>query len=921
MKKLTTVLALIGLAFILFFLIGNNLFTNWLWFESIGYLSVFTTILLTQNLARIIFSLLLILSIFVNLLFTKQEILDYKARDKFVMTDSEELFVDEKRSILDLVNKKNLTWIFLGISILIGLLFASFSSNLWQLIQQYFNAATFEITDPIFNNDLSFYIFKLPFYEFIYRYLMLALVVNAFLAVIIYLFINSDHLADRKINLSSRVKYHLTILASLFMLLKAGGYWLARYDLLYSSSGVVFGAGYTDINAQLLALTVLTVLAVLVSIFMLVNLFTENFKLVAGGVGVLIVASIVLGGIYPAVIQRFRVEPNELAAEMPYIENNIELTQQAYNLADVKERRFSFDNELTAEDLQNNQGTVSNIRLWDPRPLASTYHQLQGMRNYYNFNDIDVDRYDINGEYRQVMLGARELNKQNLPERAKTWVNEKLKYTHGFGLAMSYVNLVTSDGQPEFLIKDLPPRSEFQLEVEEPRLYFGEETDDYVIVNTDVKEFDYPSGEREVNHVYQGSGGVQLSSMLRRAAFALRFGSANLILNDDMHDESRLQFSRNITERVNKIAPFLTYDGDPYLVLGEDGKLYWIQDAYTTTDRYPYSEPYNQSINYIRNSVKVVVDAYEGEVDFYIIDEDDPVVETYSRIFPELFTDFAEMPADLQKHIRYPEDLFKIQSQKYQAYHMEDPAEFYNQEDLWTVPNEKFAGNTIQMEPYYIIMDLPGEEVGEEFVLMLPYTPDRRDNMISWLAARSDGDNYGELVLYEFPEDRLAYGPMQIESRIDQDSEISERLSLWDQQGSRVIRGNLLVIPIENSVLYVEPVYLESEQSQIPELRRVIVAYDDQVVMANNLDLALAEIFGEQLLEDSEELVEELDFDSPEMAEVETELRSMQQLVGDALSTYSQAQSSLQEGDWGKYGELIDELEGILKELEKKSDL
>ncbi|KXS44567.1 MAG: hypothetical protein AWU54_710 [Candidatus Frackibacter sp. T328-2] len=908
-RKFLFIIVALGLIISSLFLSGIKFYTDWLWFDNIGYLSVFKTIFFTKIGISIGIGLLFALFVFINLLITKKEILEYKDANKVTIHDVDDPLAVEKNQFLDMINSKNLTWVFLGISILISLLFSTINADAWRIVKEFLNSSSFGVADPIFSKDIGFYVFKLPFYKFLYQLLTVLLIVSGIISAAIYLFINSERLLSQNINQASRARLHISVLVALFMLLKAGGYWLSRYDLLYSGRGVVFGASYTDINASLLAFNVLTVIAVIVAIFMLINIFTKNLKLVFGGIVALIIASIALGSIYPALIQRFQVEPNEIAKETPYIKYNIKSTKLAYNLDEVEEREFKINEDLTLQDIKDNPATINNIRLWDSRPLKQTYSQLQEMRLYYNFKNIDIDRYKINGEYRQVMLSARELNQNQLPTRANTWINKKLKYTHGFGLAMNFVNQVTSEGLPEFLIKNIPPKSDFQLKVKEPRIYFGEQTNNYVITNTKSKEFDFPMGDQNAYTTYQGSGGVELNSIIRKLAFSIRFSTFKMILNSDITRDSRVLFNRNIKERINRIAPFLRYDRDPYLVLNKDGKLYWIQDAYTTTNMYPYSEPYNGAFNYIRNSVKIVVDAYTGEVNYYMVDDSDPLLKTYNKIFPKLFKPFSQMPDGLKKHIRYPEDIFKVQAKLYEMYHMENPVVFYNNEDLWNIPNEKFAGSSIQMQPYYTIMRLPDENKSE-FILMLPFTPARKNNMVSWLAAKSDGKDYGKLVLYEFSKQELTYGPMQIEARIDQDSSISQKLSLWNQKGSSVIRGNLLVIPIENSLLYVEPIYLQAQQSQLPQMKRVIVAFGDKLVMTNNLEDAFTQIFGVAKEEPQEPKTE---------IEKDKKIVDVENLTKRALELYKQAQDSLTKGQWSRYGELINKLGNILEDLNSQS--
>ncbi|MCK8827199.1 UPF0182 family protein [Natroniella acetigena] len=890
-----------------------NFYTDWLWFENLNLTNLFWTTFGTRLGLRIGVLILFTFITFINLFFTKDKILNLVNKLKKKTTQGEdviELNPISSNNWLKAITSKRINLVYLLFSFLIGLLFSGVGANSWELILKFINRTPFGTVDPIFSKDLAFYIFQLPTYELLYQMLTVLVVLNLIIIGSIYLFIGTG---NSKFIANNKAKYHISILLSTFFFLKAWGYRLDMFDLLYSETGVIFGATYTDVNAQLLALRILLVTSLLLGIVTLVNIYFKQTKLIIGGVGVLILASVLLNGIYPSLIQRYRVEPNEFALESPYIEHNINFTQQAYNLAQIDRRDYPLKEELSYSDIRNNQETIDNIRLWDHRALKDTYSQLQEIRSYYDFTDVDVDRYLIDGNLQQVMLSARELNQDLLPERAQTWVNKRLVYTHGFGAAMSPANKVTESGLPEFLIKDIPPHSD-RFEITEPRIYYGEATDEYVIVNTEANEFDYPEGDQNKFYNYQGTGGVELDSPIKRLAFAFKYRAINILLNDDLTNESRLMFDRNIHERVRKAAPFLTYDQDPYLVIGDDGGLYWIQDAYTTTDRYPYSEPHNWG-NYIRNSVKVVIDAYTGKLDFYIVDEE-PIIETYRNIFPELFKSFEEMPEGIKEHIRYPQDLFTVQTQLYSTYHMSNPNVFYNKEDVWNIPREHYDGNSIRMEPYYTVMTLP-EEKQEDFILMLPFTPANRNNIISWLGAKSDPDNYGELVLYDFPKGRQVYGPMQIESRIDQHEDISQQLSLWDQRGSRVIRGNLLVIPIGQSLLYVEPIFLQSEEEQIPELRRVIVSSGDDIVMERNLELALLHLVDDEQLK--EDLGDELEEEEAEITEAILEGQvDLKEKISGITALYNEAQTELKRGNWQEYGKLIEEMEEKLLKLEEE---
>jgi uncharacterized membrane protein (UPF0182 family) len=612
-----------------------------------------------------------------------------------------------------------------------------------------------------------------------------------------------------------------------------------------------------------------------------------------------------MGGVYPAIVQNLQVKPSEISLEAPYITYGIKFTRMAYGLDKVEEKEFAAEQVLSLSDVRKNIKTIDNIRLWDTRPIIKTYRQLQGIRLYYDFSDVDVDRYQINGAYKQVMLSPREMRVDKLPEKARTWVNQHLIFTHGYGACLSPVSKQTPEGLPDLIVKDIPPTTATTLKIDRPEIYYGEETDNYVIVNTTEKEFDYPKGDKNVYVSYQGKGGVRINSLLRRLAFTIKYSDLKILLTDYITSDSRIMFDRSIQNRVRKIAPFLSYDRDPYLVISS-GKLYWIQDAYTISDLYPYSDPsgrgYNR-FNYIRNSVKVVIDAYNGDISYYIVDEKDPIAKTYQKIYPALFKPLAEMPEDLKKHQRYPYDLFMIQAQKYSAFHMQNPQVFYNQEDLWNVPKEVYAGAEQAMDAYYIIMKVPGEKK-EEFLLMLPFTPNDKDNMIAWLAARSDMPNYGKLLVYKFPKDKLIYGPMQIEARIDQQTEISQQFTLWGQVGSRVIRGNLLAIPIEESIIYVEPIYLEAATGELPELKRVIVAYGKNVAMAETLDSALSSVFAGRIVT-AKPKVEAPRYFSPK------------ELAKKALELYNKAQAKLKQGDFGSFGERLRELRKVLQDLAK----
>ncbi|MGM0602996.1 MAG: UPF0182 family protein [Bacillota bacterium] len=902
------------LIFILIFIVlstGSSIFTDWLWFKELNFEKTFMIMFLSNFILRIVIGAVFASVIYLNLHFTKKPIIDFIN----IKTDNrvETLFGEERSKIFDWLNKKRLNIIYLLISLVFGFLFSSISSESWKMVLKFLNRTSFQIMDPIFSKDIGFYVFTLPFLRFVREMGMVLVILSLIFTGFIYLIFTGVHsFNDLSVKLSRRGKKHLSILVFIFLLFKAWDYRLKMYDILFSPRGVVFGAGYTDVNANLLAYRILFITVLFVAAAVLFSLIKNNYKFVIWGIGAWIIVSIVFTGLYPGFIQQFRVEPNEITLESEYIKHNIDMTLAAYGLDNVEEKNYEIKNDLTYDKLMERPETVNNIRLWDNRPLLSTYSQLQELRQYYKFINIDIDRYQINGEYRQVMLAAREMDQNLLSPQAQTWVNKTLKYTHGFGVAMSPVNQVTPEGLPEFYIKDIPPKIDADIELNNSAVYYGEKTDNYVIANTESTEFHYPMGSENVYINYDGSGGVEINNFLRKAIYALRMGNMNLILSSDINNDSRIMYHRNIKERVQKAAPFLKYDSDPYLVIDE-GRLFWIYDAYTTTDSYPYSQPYNRGDNYIRNSVKVVIDAYNGDMDFYVIDEKDPLAKTYMKIFDDLFTSGEEMSDSLRKHLRYPKDLYKIQTELYGTYHMEDPVVFYNKEDMWNIPEETYSNTAIKVEPYYIINNLPGEE-DSEFILMSPFTPANKNNMVSWMAARSDGDRYGDLLVYKFPKDNLVYGPTQIESRIDQESGISQLLTLWSQRGSQVIRGNLLVIPIDNNIMYVEPIYLQAETSQLPELKRVVVAYENEIVMRENLGAAFKALFDDEepkIVGPGEEPLEETELEDDTSAI----LSDVDSLTSEANRLFDEAESALKEGDFARYGELIEELGEILNKL------
>jgi uncharacterized membrane protein (UPF0182 family) len=786
---------------------------------------------------------------------------------------------------------------------LAGLIFAFIFMARWDTYLRFRYGGSFGVTDPIFGADAGFYVFRLPFYELLHNGLtgLVLVTILAVLAAYAYFsFPGSGFAAGRE---SRRMAAHLSVLLFVLVANWGWGFYLDRYELLYSPLGVVYGVGYAVDHVTRPALWVMIGLSAVGCALLAINFSRPRLKALAWGSGLYIAVYIAGVRILPAVFESVVVRPNELRMELPYLKHYIDFTRGAYNLNAMQTMSYPALTDLTQQAIARNADTVSNIRLWDSRPLLQTYRQTQEIRLYYQFYTVDVDRYHLPDGYHQVMLSARELS-ERLPQRAETWVNEHLQFTHGYGLVMSFVSKAMSGGLPQYLLENIPPESAYGLDVKQPGIYYGEVMPGYRIVDTGVKELDYPKGSQNVYTSYHGTGGIPVDSLWKRALFAWTQSDANLLLTSYLRPGSRIQIWRRIQERVGKIAPFLRLDGDPYPVTS-GGRLYWIQDAYTVSDRYPYSSPYGtvagESLNYIRNSVKVVEDMYDGTVRFFVMDPGDPVLGAYRRAFPGVFLELSQLSADLRSHLRYPEDLFYIQANQFRSFHMTDPQVFYNQEDLWVFAHEKYSGQTVQMNPYYVLMKLPGSD-RLEFLLMTPFTPQHRDNMIGWMAARCDLPEYGKMLVYELPKEKLVYGPNQIEAMIDQNTAISRQLTLWDQKGSRVIRGDLIVIPIENAFLYVEPLYLSAEGASFPQLKRVIAATAEKVVMEPTLDGALAALFGTPApappAEPAQVTETQLPATGPELAQARRELAAVQ--------------NAMRQGDWEKLGKAMEALDHAL---------
>lgn len=917
-----------GIFFIIFIFFSSliTLVTDWWWFQEVGFTEIFIKSLSIKAIVGIgagLFALLFLLSNFFIAAHSKIPWMTHIPSNIFGTPLSIDQSVVKKIGII----------LSIFLSFIIGLAASSF----WQEILKFFASTPFNQKDPLFSRDISFYVFELPVYS-------LFLNLTKTLVLVSFIVCGAVYILRHKLNIAAiakrwqgslsgknghvrmkendnetdpKARLHIGILGCLFLAALAAGTHLSLFNLLYSSSGAVFGATFTDTNIMVPILYISTIVYVFAAFFSL--LYGISGKITPLGATLILTVLIEIISLFvPAVTQKFIVAPNELVKETPYIKNNIAATRQAYNLEKVDKRVIVADKPLTGKDIEDNNLTIKNVRLWDRDPLLSTFSQIQEIRTYYEFVSADNDRYTINGEPRQIMLSPRELASESLPN--KNWINQHLTFTHGFGIAASPVNQVTPEGLPVLFVKDLPPKTQIkELAVTQPEIYYGELTNNYVFVKSGSKEFDYPKGEENVYSTYSGRGGVPTDTPVKKLFYSIYFGSLKLLLSSDIKNETRVMYRRNIKERVEKIAPFLTFDRDPYLVVA-DGKLLWIIDAYTISSRYPYSHPQsfeNRDVNYIRNSVKAVVDAYNGTVTFYQADPTDPIIRTYAKIFPNTFRPLSDMPGSLTSHLRYPEGIFTLQTNIYSTYHMDNPQIFYNKEDQWEIPSisqegATAAGENPPMTPRHMIMKLPDEKK-EEYIFMLPFTPRGKDNLSAWMVARNDGAEYGKLVVYSFPKDKLVYGPKQVIGRINQDPEVSKEISLWDQRGSQVIQGPLLVIPIEKSLVYVRPLYLKAESGKIPELKRVIVAYENKIAMEETLEKGLAKIFnttGDQAPSQIKQNTQTATPATPTNTDNDT---SLLQQANDA---YESAITAQKEGDWAKYGEQIKKLGDILQKMQ-----
>ncbi len=913
-KIFAIVVGAIFVALIVFRLIAGFL-VDWSWFDSLGFSSVFWTTVIAKVAVFAVVALVTAAVLYINGA-VAQRLSGFHRALPVVQSPWHNIEGLTPPAALERLYR-NFPWRLLIVvaALAIALLVATSEVGRWGMVLRYIHQVPYGQNDPMFGRDISFYLFSLPAYVALKDWLLFTLVVSGFFAAALYWVHGAIAFDQQRRFVAPVVVAHASVLLAVYLVVKAVGYWLDRFLLVYGDNGVVVGASYTDVHLQLPILWLLLALSLAGAALCFANLRFRTLKFPLIAAASLFVVSVFVAPLAATLFERIFVKPNELQLEVPYIARNIAMTREAYNLNDIVVKPYPVNEKLTYASLQNNRATIDNIRLWDYHPDLSRYSQLQEIPTYYKFHVADVDRYWLNGKYQQVMTSARELDTSKLSTNAQTWVNLHVLYTHGNGVVMSPVTKTTPEGLPVLYEQDIPPVSTGGPKLVQPRIYFGESADSYIIVKGSTPEFDYPKGNKNVYTEYSGADGVPIGGLGDRALFAYYFGDINILLSKYITSDSRIIFRRNIQQRINKIAPFLRLDHDPYIVVS-GGRLYWIQDAYTVSRFFPYSKAFGDgSENYIRNSVKIVVDAYNGTVSFYVADPADPVVRTYSRIFPGLFQPMRDMPRDLHRHIRYPEDLFTIQAQMYRAYHMDAPEVFYNREDLWQFPRRPTSdgenGDT-RMEPYFINMRLPDEKQ-TEFVLMLPMVPSHRENMIAWLAARCDEPDYGKLIVYTFPKEKLVYGPYQINALINQNTEVSQQISLWNQMGSRVIHGNLLVVPIDNSLLYVMPLYLRASSGQLPELKRVIAVYGGKVVMEHTLSSALATLFQapEGAAATAPAAEETSAVAAPGLAV------PMSAAARGALDHYNKALAKLKSGDWAGFGAELDAMKPLLEDLNK----
>lgn len=927
-------------------------YTDYLWFDALGHSGVWTGLLAARVVPAVVF-----MALFFAVLLTNLIIAD-RVAPAFAPSGPEEEFVERYREVVGPYAGR----LRVGVAALFAIIAGAGVSSRWHDWILFRNRVDFGVEDPQFGTDVGFYVFQLPFLEFLFEWTFAALIIVFLVTAVAHYLNGGIRVRSPFEKVTPAVKAHLSVLLALIALVRAAGYWLERYELTFSTRGAVHGASYTDVNAQLPALHMLIVISLVGAGLFIVNIWRRGWVLPVLGVGLWAFVSLVIGQIYPAVIERFQVEPNELERESRYISRNIEATRSAYGLDRVEVKQFPYNDTMTSQELSNNEVTLSNVRLWDPNFIGDTYRQLQRIRNFYEFSDVDIDRYVVDGELTQTVLSARELDLGELP--SDTWTNRHLIFTHGFGAVISPANTVNRDGEPTFLLSDLPPQSQEDVfDVEQAAIYYGEEIGEYSIVQSKVEEFDYPREDSAevVTTEYTGDGGVGTGGYLRRAAFAARFADFRFLFSDRLTSDSRVVFGRDVRERVEKAAPFLRYDSDPYPAV-VDGRLVYVIDAYTVSDDYPYSQAVvperlsgasglNTRFNYVRNSVKVTIDAYNGTPTFYVIDDQDPLIQAYQQAFPDLFVDGDEMSDDLRAHLRYPEDLFRVQTDLFSTYHMTESQQFYNRSDQWAIATDPGSGalelgqlegtdggapqgtrttataggralsetatGRNRMDPYYLLMRLPdGQE--EEFILIQPYSPPARQelgNLLAFMVAKSDPGRYGELEAFVMPRGRQVFGPTQVNSQINTTTEISEQLTLLNREGSRVIQGSLQLVPIGDSILYVRPLYVQAEgATQFPQFQFVIAFFGGEAVMETSLEAALSQLFDDfEAPEDVEAPEPPAQLDPEEMeGPVSEEVRG---LLQQATEAFRAAEDALARGDLGEYQRQVDRMGELIQQV------
>ena len=885
-----------------------GLVIDWLWFKEVGYQVVFTKALTTKLLLFVVAGAIAYAFLFLNVRLARSG----PARVPVLWRMSPELPpVDVAASLMKVA---------VPITLVLTFFFATGATGSWMDVLRFINRTSFGVIDPVFGKDVGWYVFVLPAIASLIGAIRTLVLLTLFGVVVIYFLRGKITLPPQRINLISPADHHVAGLLVAFLFLTALQTWFVRIpELLYSTTGPLVGASYTDLHATYPALHIIAATAIAGIVLVIYGMLRGRIVLFTLAAAVTyIVVSIVAGGIFPYAIQRFVVAPTELTREQPQLKSHIRATRMAWGLTNIDSRELTGDAGLSLADIRANSPTIQNVRLWDRNPLLETFGQLQEIRTYYDFISVDDDRYVIDGRYRQVLLSPRELNSESLPKR--TFINQHLTFTHGMGLTLAPVNEVTSEGLPVLYIKNLPPVSTVSVKVTRPQIYFGEKTTDHVFVGTRRPEFDYPSGDANVYTRYRGTGGVHVGGVFRRALLALQFGAINILLSQDIQTDSRVLYHRQVVDRVTTALPFLTFDADPYMVINTKGELYWILDAFTTTDRYPYSQPLDDGTNYMRNSVKVTIDAYNGTITAYVADPTDPLIRTYARIFPGIFKPISAMPTDIRAHVRYPRDLFRVQAGLYTTFHMDEPNTFYNREDQWQLPlgsEEKEASDAFMR---HLVMRLPDEKQAE-YVYMAPFTPRGKSNLAAWMVARNDGANYGKLRVYRFPKQSLVYGPAQIQARINQDTDISRELTLWDQRGSQVIKGELLVIPVEEALIYVQPIYLKGQGGQLPELKRVVVAFQDHVVMSETFESSLGRLFSGEINTQTQiasAAAADTSSKSPSASTPSATVRPQgpnADLIREADDHYQRAISAQRSGDWATYGEEIKRLGETLQRL------